>query len=348
MKIVVKIGTKVITQDDGLLDIASLKGLVAQIAGLQKQGHRIILVTSGAMAAGKSVLNPNSRSGKLAARQVLSAVGQVTLMDKYIDAFARHKYLCAQVLITKDDFRSRGHYLNIKNCFGALLLDGVIPIVNENEVVSVEEAMFTDNDELAGLISSMLGVDKLLFLTSADGVYDDKNQVIPEVAASSTDWKSHIETTQDEFGRGGMHSKGEIAQKLAKEGIEVRIANGRTSDILLKILAGENVGTRFTPVKRSSPVKRWLAHAQSMEKAKVIVNQGAADRLVSAKAASLLPVGIVNIEGEFNSGDLIAVYDEGGNKIGIGKAQYDSTHAEAWLGKKGHKPLIHYNYLYVD
>ena len=190
--IIIKIGTNVITTAEGLLDIAIMEHLVGQIVALKKTGIQIILVSSGAMGAGRGLLGISPKE-TVTNSQLLAAVGQVKLMDTYQKLFEKHHMFCAQILATKEDFRDRQHYLNMRNCFTKLLHDDIIPIANENDVVSVQELMFTDNDELAGMIASMMDVYKLLILTSVDGVYDkdptQKNAKVIHTVDRQTQWK---------------------------------------------------------------------------------------------------------------------------------------------------------------
>lgn len=348
--VVVKVGTNVITKSDGHLDTVVLRQLVEQISALKKKGIHVILVSSGAMAAGRALLKETLKKESVAKRQMFAAVGQASLMEEYLHAFKEHGYLCAQVLTTKEDFRTRRHYLNMQNCFAALLKDDVVPIVNENDVISVEELMFTDNDELAGLLTSMVDADALIILTSVDGVYEGSSasgKVIPVIEPGSTAWKKHIQAGTSEFGKGGMHTKSAIAAKLAATGIAVHIVNGRTKNILIDVLHGTARGTVFKPADKASGVKRWIAHTEGTEKGVVTINEDAVKILRSPKTVSLLPVGIVKIEGDFQKGDIVRICSASGEKIGIGKAQYDADRARTAIGKQGEKPLIHCDYLYI-
>src|ERR1700748_694576 len=171
-RIIIKIGSNVFTQKDGLPDLKRIHHLVEQIAQIKKRGREVILVSSGAVASGRSLITVAEKHDAVAARQLLASIGQVKLINTYAQLFERFKILCSQVLVTKEDFRDRMHYLNMKNCLEILLQHGVIPVVNENDVVSVTELMFTDNDELAGLIASMLNAQALIILSNVDGLYD--------------------------------------------------------------------------------------------------------------------------------------------------------------------------------
>jgi glutamate 5-kinase len=350
-RVVVKVGTNVLTGEGGALDIPNIKNLVEQIVAVKKSEIQIVLVTSGAVGAGRSMVHLSPDISKVVRRQVLAAVGQVKLMKIYGDFFAEHALFCAQVLATKEDFRDKVHYLNMKNCFLALLRDNIVPVVNENDVVSVSELMFTDNDELAGFIAAMLNADLLLILSSVDGVLDENKEVIPEIGIDDKKALRAISPTRSSFGRGGMHTKFRIAQKAAKVGVPTRIANGRTEDIIRKIILGnETNGTVFLPENHLSNVKKRIAYTENTEKGTVHINEGAAAALLNKeKVSSLLPIGIMEIIGEFEKGDMLKIIEvPSGEVIGVGIAQYKSELAKAWVGQKGKKPLVHYDYLYLD
>jgi glutamate 5-kinase len=245
-RVVIKIGTKVISRDDGTLDVALMRHLVEQVAAARKKGVKIILITSGAVGAGRSVL-PAKRPSYTPEKQVHAAVGQVKLMSIYSKLFEKEKLLCAQVLVTKEDFRDRVHYQNMKNCFEALLASGVVPIVNENDVTATTELLFTDNDELAGLVATQLDANAVIILTNTDGVLDQDKKVISEIRSSNAARvEASISPTTNTFGRGGMLTKYRIARKLARKGIAVSIANGKRKNIIRDLLAGKSLGTRFS------------------------------------------------------------------------------------------------------
>lgn len=264
-KIVVKIGTSVITGADGLLDLGVMQGLVDQFIALREKGVELIVVSSGAVGAGRSLIKNIQSRDMVSKRQVWAAVGQARLMATYIKLFAG-KALCAQVLATKEDFKDKVHQLNMKNCFTALLQEKAMPIVNENDVVAVSELMFTDNDELAGLIAAMIGADALIILTDTEGLYtghpSDKNAtLIPAIDTRELNWRSYASDKKTDFGRGGMLTKGDTGHKLATLGIATHLANGRLKDVLLKIvLDKEQIGTKFIPHRRNkvSSVKRRI------------------------------------------------------------------------------------------
>ncbi|MBU0982117.1 glutamate 5-kinase [Patescibacteria group bacterium] len=348
-KLVVKIGSNVITNEDGLLNEEVFSSLVDQIATLRKKGVEIILVTSGATAAGRSIIKIPQKTPSIVERQVLASFGQVKLMKMYQKLFAPYEILCSQVLATKEDFRDRLHYLNMKNCFEGLIEHGAIPIVNENDVISVTELMFTDNDELAGLIASMMKTNALILLTSVDGIYNGdpkkKTSRVIQYVTKDTDLSGFITKDRSSFGRGGMHTKIRIAKKLSSLGITTHIANGKQKDILLNI---ENNGTSFVPDQCviASNVKRWIAHAEGYEKGEIIVDEGA-EKALKEKTASLLPVGIKKILGEFERGDIIKILNVKDHVLGYGQAQYGSKTAKKYRGKKDKRALIHQDYIFI-
>lgn len=352
-KIVVKIGSNVITQADGLPDTKRIKHLVQQLADIKQKGIEVILVSSGAVASGRSLIKVSEKQDAVATRQLLAAIGQVKLINTYSGFFGKHDITCAQVLVTKEDFRDRVHYLNMKNCMQILLQNNAIPIVNENDVVSVTELMFTDNDELAGLIASMMNADALFILSNVNGIYtgDPKlpdSKVIEKVAVgSTTDFSSFVSTGKSQFGRGGMVTKSTIAQKVAKLGINVHITNGKTDNVLTDLLENKVVHTHFIADKIKSGKKKWIAHAETAATGAVQLNEGAKTVLTSGKATSLLPVGIIAVKAEFKKGDIIKILDESEKLIGLGIAKYGSDKTKERIGLKNQKPLVHYDYFYA-
>ncbi len=353
-KVVVKLGTNVLTRTNGALDITSISHIVDQIVQLKQQGIEVILVSSGAVGAGRSAIQLSKSLNKIVQRQVYSAVGQIHLLNLYNNLFSNHQIFCAQVLATKEDFRDRTHYLNMKNCFQALLRDNVIPIVNENDVISVNELMFTDNDELAGLIASMMNADALLILSTVDGILDghpDKptSKTIAEIDPDDKAIQEFIMPSKSSFGRGGMHTKFNISKKVSKLGITTFIANGKRPNIILDIMKDDFVGTKILPKKVASNIKKWMAFNELEEKALVYINEGAATVLSSTeKVSSLLPIGIIKIEGTFKKGDIIKIVNEAGEPIGMGVAQYNVEKALEYLGQNGKKALVHYDYLLIE
>lgn len=353
-RIVIKIGSNVITHTNGSLDIPRIADLVQQIAALHREGMQVIVVSSGAVASGREELKAlTHRLDTVSTRQLYSAVGQAKLINLYYQLFADQNIYCGQVLTTKENFATRIHYLNQRNCIQVMLDCDVIPIINENDTISVTELMFTDNDELSGLVTTMMDADVLIVLSNVDGVYngnptDDHTILIPKIFPN-THLSSYIQTTRSQFGRGGMLTKSRIAQKLAKEGVEVIIANGMKDHILRDLIHQENTPcTRFVADEKSiSRVKKWIAHSEGFEKGEIHINQGAYEALLAEKANSLLPVGITQIKGDFEKDDIVKIVAPDGSIIGLGKVSTDSKKASTMIGKKGNKPFIHYDYLYL-
>jgi glutamate 5-kinase len=351
-RIVVKIGSNVLTQSNGLPDQHRIGKLVEQIAAIQKQGIEVILISSGAVAAGRSLITVSDKYDAIAVRQLLASIGQVKLINIYAQLFEKHQLLCSQVLVTTEDFKGRLHYLNMKNCLEILLQHQVIPIVNENDVVSVTELMFTDNDELAGLIASMLNAQALIILTNVDGVYNgspeaEGSSIIDEVKDPAINFSSFVNTGRSKFGRGGMITKTHMAKKTANLGIAVHIANGTKDNILIDVLENNTPHTRFIPNKTASEKKKWLAHSEKSATGMVQVNAGAKTALISNRATSLLPVGIVGVLSDFKKGEIIKLVDEENELIGLGVAEYGADKAKENIGQKNQKALVHYDYLYL-
>ena len=352
--IIIKIGSNVLTQKDGTLHLQRVSHLVDQIAELHAKSKKVILVTSGAVAAGRSMVRLIRKTDTVSSRQLLSSVGQVKLINTYSDLFHRHGIICGQVLVTKQDFRSREHYLNMKNCLTALWDNGIVPIINENDAVSVTALMFTDNDELAGLLATMMSSEALFILSNVNGIYngdpkEEGTEVIRTLGSSNTDLSKYITATKSDFGRGGMLTKCRIAQKTAATGTSVHIANGTQENILVNLNKNPDgvEHTRFIPGEKNPAVKKWMAYSESFANAEVHINKGAFDALHSPKATSLLLAGVVKMNGDFKKGDLLKVIAENGKVIGIGKAKYDRSKADEHLSDKKYQPLIHYDYLYL-
>ncbi|MDP1689823.1 MAG: glutamate 5-kinase [bacterium] len=247
-RIIIKIGTNVLSKSDGTLDVAFLKHVADQIVSLRRKGLQVVVITSGAGGAGRSMISLQDIQSETVQKQVFAAIGQVKLMTTYAELFEKYGYHCAQVLATKEDFRDEQHYLNMQNCFEGLLLDNVIPIVNENDVVATTELLFTDNDELAGLIAKQLKADCLIILTSTDGILDADGVTVSHVDASNIEVvRGYIRPDTSTGGRGGMTSKFMVAKELSEKGISVYIVDGKRENILLDIINGEITGTHFVP-----------------------------------------------------------------------------------------------------
>ena len=368
-RIAVKIGSNVLTRRDGTLDVTRMSALVDQVAELHKAGVEIILVSSGAVASGRSEIHPAKKLDSVDQRQLFSAVGQAKLINRYYELFREHGIPVGQVLTMKENFATRRHYLNQKNCMTVMLENGVIPIVNENDTISVSELMFTDNDELSGLIASMMDAQVLIILSNIDGIYngspaDPTSEVISEIEHGK-DLSSYIQTSKSSFGRGGMLTKTNIARKVADEGITVIIANGKRDNILVDLLHQELPSlfpdvqssaldsqltyTHFIPAPQPvSSVKKWIAHSEGFAKGELHIDDCATKVLASDKAVSILPIGITDVRGEFEKDDIVRIIDFEGNPIGVGKANCSSEQAREAMGKHGKKPVVHYDYLYIE
>lgn len=355
-KITVKVGSNVLAKSDGTLNVARIAHLVDQIAFLHKNGVEVVLVSSGAVAAGRAVMQPSKKTDAVSQRQLWAALGQVKLISRYSDFFQEDGLVCAQVLTTKENFSSRGHYLNMKNCMTTLLENKVIPIVNENDTISVTELMFTDNDELSGLIASMVDSEALIILSNVNGVYsshpeNEDAELIERIELSGKEPENAITGEQSNFGRGGMLTKFRIAKKVAGDGIAVHVANGTSENVLIDLLDinKQPAHTYFVPgQKTSSGVKKWIGYSDGFAKGEVVINDGAVKALTSAKAVSLLPVGITRIDREFRKGDLIKIVSESGKTIGLGKAGYGSERLGREKVSAKQKPVVHYDYLYLE
>ena len=345
-RIAVKIGSNVLARKDGTLDVTRMSALVDQVAELHKNGVEIVLISSGAVASGRSELKQ---------RQLFSAVGQAKLINRYYELFREHGIAVGQVLTTKESFGTRRHYLNQRSCMRVMLENGVIPIVNENDTISVTELMFTDNDELSGLVASMLDMQALIILSNIDGIYNgspsDPNTEVIRIVEHGKDLSDYIRTEKSGFGRGGMLTKTTIARKVADEGITVIIANGKKDNILVNLMQSPEttVCTRFVPSEEEvSSVKKWIAHSEGFAKGELRLNHKAVDAVRGDKAVSILPVGVTDVVGEFEKDDIVRIMDEDGTLIGVGRAGVDSDEARRMLGRHGQKPLVHYDYLYLE
>lgn len=354
-RITIKVGSNVITQSDGSLNQGRILRIVEDVAVLYKQGIEVILISSGAVAAGRGEVTPSKKTNIVAAKQIWAAIGQVKLMSSYQFLFGKYGIQAGQLLAAKESFRDRRHYLNMKNCISAMLENNVLPIVNENDTISINELMFTDNDELSGLISSMMDCQSLIILSNVDGIYtgvpgDGGTELIRRIDEESENPEKYISAVKSGFGKGGMFTKCSIAQKLSAHGIDVFIANGTRDSIVTDIIRGKDVPyTHFVAgSKRETGVKKWLLHSDTFAKGAVVINSGAREALIGDKATSLLMIGIVSVKGVFRSGDIVRIVDEEGNNIGLGKCQYDSKKAEQNIGEKLNKPFIHYDYMVIN
>lgn len=347
-RMVVKVGSQVVCEPGGGLSRPVLEGLAGQVAALRGDGWQVVLVSSGAVAAGAGLVAEEKLGNAVTRRQVLAAAGQVRLMDTWSRHFEDHGVALAQVLASRSDFQTRGHYLNMRACLEGLLTTGLLPVVNENDVVSVTELMFTDNDELAGLVAGLVGASHLCLLTTVAGVLDAGGELIGEWDESGLDAGALVRDGTSQLGRGGMHSKLAVARKSAGLGITTLVGDGRDNTVLAGFADGAAPGTLFPARGSASPARRWLASMNGHALGAVVVNAGAAAALTDRdRLASLLPVGVEALEGEFQRGDVIEIRAADGRVLGCGRAQYDHAEARDALGHRDRKPLIHYDYLYL-
>lgn len=354
-RIVVKVGSNILTRKDGKPNITNMSALVDQIAALRQEGHQVVLVSSGAVACGKSDVRPKKDLNSIEARQLFSAVGQIRLINLYSQFFNEYGIVAGQILTQKDNFSSRVAYLNQRSCMITMLDNGIIPIVNENDTVSLTELMFTDNDELSGLIATMIDADLLIILSNIDGIYtglpEEPGSELIKCVSPGADLSEYVKITKSRHGRGGMMTKCNIASKVASEGIKVLIAKGDRPDVLIDLLREPDKvpHTIFLPSQSSlSTVKRWIAHSGSFSKGKLFINQKASEALLSGKAASLLPVGLDEIQGAWEEGEIVSIFGPDNVYIGIGKANMGSSEVVELKGKHGKKPIVHYDYLYIE
>lgn len=354
MRIVIKVGSNVLTRVDGKLDVTMMSSIVDQLAWLHASGNEVVLVSSGALACGRGEMRVDHKLDSVEQRQLYSALGQVKLINRYYDLFRDYGIHVGQVLTMKESFATRREYLNQRACMEVMLANGVVPIVNENDTISVTELMFTDNDELSGLIATMMNADVLVILSNIDGIYDGSpsspNSRVIATVAPDTSLDGCIRQEKSGFGRGGMVTKCGIARRVAAEGIRVIIANGRRKNIIKDLIERPKsvVHTEFTPSPDAAPaMKKWIANSASFSKGRVYVNAKAAEALKGERAVSLLMVGVTSVEGDFEEGDIVTVVDNKGTSIGMGRSGYGYTDALRLIGEHDVKPIIHYDYLYM-
>ena len=318
-KIVIKIGTRVLTNEDGLLDKNRIMELSEQVVKLRLRGFSVVIVSSGSIGAGISALGLQKRPSILPELQAAAAIGQGKLIEVYNECFKKHGYHAAQLLLTRQDFEDRQRYLNTCNTLHSLLNFKTIPIINENDTISVEEITFGDNDILSALVTNLLRADLLILLSSVDGLYTTPPapgkscRVLSVVDSISDDIKKLAFKQKTKEGVGGMQSKLEAANIATGSGEAVIIANGMQSEILSKIMNYDNVGTLFVPYnKKITSRKRWIGFTVK-PKGKIYIDEGALSAL-QKKGKSLLPSGVVKIDGKFVKGDVVSIVDVDENK----------------------------------
>lgn len=334
-RIVVKVGTNVLAEECAKLSSEMIESIAFQAASLVKQGKEICIVSSGAITAGMGALGMKCRPKTIPEEQAAAAVGQGLLMSRYTESFARFGIKSAQILLTQGDLRDRKRYLNARNTMMALFRRKVVPVVNENDTVAVDELVFGerfgDNDILSALVANLAGAGLLVMLTSVDGLYDN-DRIIEAVEKVTPEISSYAKSGGSIFGRGGMQSKLNAVKIVTDSGETAVIANGRKKNILMDIVSGKNTGTVFLPGEaRTGARKRWIAYTLK-PKGVLVIDKGAADAVISGK--SLLPGGVVRCSGVFGKGDAVSVKDDSGNEIARGLANYSSGETERIMGVK--------------
>jgi glutamate 5-kinase len=355
--VVVKVGTNVLTDESGRLDRVRMQALADQIARRRVEGQRVVLVSSGAIGAGVGRLNLGKRPTELPHLQACAAVGQTALMQTYQECLAPHGISPAQILLTAGDFDSRGRYLNVRHTIRALFEFDCIPIINENDTVSVAEIRFGDNDQLAAMVANLLQAPLLILLTNVDGLFSGDPRIdssakrvafVPHIDRSVTELAG---TTKSTLGTGGMRSKLRAARLATAAGVTVLMANGATPEILDRLFAGEDLGTLFFAHGRHTPAwKRWLGYT-ARPRGSLILDAGAVTALCM-QGKSLLPVGVLAVTGAFSKGDVVSLCDANGLELARGLTNYSHTDAEKMrglnteqilrtLGKRPYAEIVH-------
>ncbi len=353
MKVVIKIGSNIIAGRDGL-DEDQIARLSNEIAEIYSKGFDVVVVSSGAIAAGMSRLALKRKPSDIRHKQAAAAVGQSALMWAYEQAFSRHGIKVAQILLTRDAFFDRARYINAKNTILTLLDYRVVPIINENDTVSIEEIKFGDNDLLASLVAGLVGADHLVILSDVDGLYsrDPKRypnaELIGIVKEITPELKEIAGGSGSIVGTGGMYSKLTAAEKAMNYGIKVSIINGRKTGVLGKLLLeGRYVGTTFIPQKKRMPARKgWIAFGVRA-KGEIVIDDGAKAALLD-KGKSLLPSGIRDIRGDFNAGDAVYCVGEKGERIAKGLTNYSSEELKKIKGLKTSEIERVLGYKYAD
>ncbi len=338
-RIVIKIGTNLLADRAKGINRDRIDTIAKSVSFLQSRGKQVAIVTSGAIGAGMLLLGMKERPRAIPEKQAAAAIGQPILMEAYENAFRKHDCTIAQILLTKDDFVNRARYNNTKNTFSALFEKGVVPVVNENDTVAVEEIKLGDNDNLSALVANLIQADILIILSDVDGLFSDdpsKNpnaELIPLVEKFSPDIEKLAKKHRSELSTGGMITKIQAAKQCISAGIAVMIANGTKPGILDEIFSGNISGTLFLPMKsRLNVRKKWIGFV-SDSKGIIVVDNGAKNALLR-RQTSLLPSGVLEVRGEFKMDDTISVLDTGGIEIARGVAGFASSDLNKIKGKK--------------
>lgn len=339
--LVVKVGTNALSNADDTLDVARIAALAEQLHLVRKSGRKVVLVSSGAIGAGLGLLGLTQRPDDLPHLQAAAAVGQAHLIRQYDDCLRKHGYHAAQLLLTANDFKSRARYLNVRNTLLTLFEYGTLPIVNENDTVSVEEIRFGDNDRLAALVANLLDAPLLVILSVIDGLYDgDPANPDSKVISLVEKWDENLlglaSQSRSTRGTGGMQSKLDAARMATAVGENVIIANGLNPRVLTDILEGKEVGTLFLAQGASVPAwKRWIGY-NVPPKGRLVLDDGAR-RAVEQLGKSLLAIGIKEVRGEFDKGTIVSLVDHQGVEFARGLTNYNSVDAARIAGKRSDK-----------
>jgi glutamate 5-kinase len=360
-RLLLKVGSRSLVTEKGKLNAAVFRGLSADVAQLCAAGKGVAIVTSGAVLAGRAKLGLLGRELTMPIKQALAAVGQNVIMAEWARALARHGVVAGQVLLTGDDLRDRGRYLNSRNTIEQLLGLGVVPVINENDTVAIEEIRYGDNDHLSALVAVMMRAEVMLLLTDADGLCGPdpaaagRVRVVGVVRESDEALMALAGPPASGVGSGGMASKVESARMVARRGVRTVIANARAEHVVARVMAGEEMGTLFVPEGRPLDDRQyWMAFSGGPRGA-IKIDDGAR-KAIEDKGRSLLPAGVLEVRGEFDKGDLVAVVTARGREIARGLSQYSaadlariqgrrSGEIQALLGGKLYDEAIHRDYL---
>jgi glutamate 5-kinase len=341
--IVIKVGSSSLSGPQGKLDVPNLQRIVSEVADLVKNGKRVILVSSGAIVCGAERMGLG-KPKTIPEKQAAAAVGQSRLMRQYEKAFEEFELTVAQVLLTRDAIADRERYLNARHTLDTLLEQQVIPIVNENDTVAIDEIKVGDNDNLAALTSSLMGADLLVILTDVEGFYMKNEEgvpyPVPEIREITAEVKDAAGHPSSQLGTGGMITKLQAAEICSYAGTHMAIIHGRKDGLISKVVNGEKVGTLFIPKSdKTESRKRWLAHGLPIE-GTITVDSGAETALLK-KGTSLLPVGIRSIKGTFRAESLVSVVNENGQELARGLVNIPSEELQKLIGKKDVGEAIH-------
>jgi len=333
---VIKIGSALLTNDGLSLNLLFIAQVAEQVSYLREQGVEVVMVSSGAVAAGMGQLNMRQRPDRINQLQAAAAVGQVDLVRQYENAFEPYGITTAQVLLTHADIANRGRYLNARTTLTNLLDMDVLTVVNENDTVATQEICFGDNDNLAALVANIVDADLFVILTDQDGLFTADPRTNPDAKLLSevdADDPSLVSMASggSSLGRGGMVTKLSAAQSAARSGASTIIANGRVDQVLCRLFKGEELGTLLRAKQRLASKKQWMA-GQMRIRGTVTLDDGASKVLKQA-GRSLLPVGITNVDGEFSRGELLSCIDQQGNEIARGLSNYSSDEARKLQGR---------------